>query len=211
MIMKPEFIKQLSQLDDNDTTQKRTIPPLEKWQPATCGNMDLVIKANGEWYHEGQKMTRQSMIDLFAKVLWVEIDEKNIAHYFLKTPVEKIGISVEDAPLQIISVTQIVENGLTFIQFCTSQCDKFVLDDFHEIRFGLPFKNADTAQTSVEKQQSQPYVLVRKNADSSLYALILRSVFYHLVDMGELVETSDSVGLWLTSGEKRFFLAMSVV
>lgn len=208
--MKQGFTEQLASLQDNDKTQKRQIPPLENWHPTACGDMDLVIKANGDWYHEGQKMTRQSMIDLFAKVLWVEVDEQNIAHYFLKTPVEKISITVEDAPLQIVSVEQVVENGLTFIQFCTSQGDKFVLDDFHELRFGLPFKTANMSEEMLERQMSQPYILVRKNADSILYALILRSVFYHLIELGELTEKSNFVELSLKSGDKRSFLAMSV-
>lgn len=206
--MKQDIISQILALDTKESSQQRHIPPLEKWQPAYCGEMNLCIKANGEWYHDGQKMTRQSMIDLFAKVLWAEIDNHQQVHYFLKTPAEKIGIQVEDAPLQIISVEQVLHHHQTWIEFCTSQGDRFYLDTFHTLRFGLPFVNINSLPEQIEKQQSQPYILVRKNANSVLYALILRSVFYHLIDMGELQETEDNVELWLRSGDQRFCLTM---
>lgn len=207
--MKQDLISELSALDNQNSGEKRTIPPLENWQPAYCGEMDLVIKSNGDWIHDGRKMTRQSMIDLFAKVLWAEIDNANQIRYFLKTPVEKIGIQVEDAPLQIVNVEQVIENQQTFIKFTTSQGDCFYLDNFHQVRFGLPFRNVNYSQQSLEKQQSQPYILVRKNADSVLYALILRPVFYHLVNMGELVERADDVALILQSGGQSFSFTMS--
>lgn len=59
-------------------------------------------------------MTRQSMIDLFAKVLWAEVDNDNQVQYFLKTPVEKVAILVEDAPLHIVNIEQTQANGQTF-------------------------------------------------------------------------------------------------
>lgn len=185
--------------------QTRQIPPLEKWQPQFCGQMNLTIKTNGEWWHEGQKMTRQSLIDLFAKVLWAEIQDDNSIHYFLKTPVEKCQIIVEDAPLHLIAVDKIWQDNQPYLVFTTSQGDKVTLDKEHPIRFGLPFH---THAETLQKQQHQPYLLVRTNGNSVLYGLIQRSVFFHLIDLGELVETEQSVELRLQSGHDTFVLSM---
>lgn len=182
----------------------RRIPPLEKWFPKNCGTMDLVIKANGEWWHEGRQMTRQSMIDLFSSVLWTE-DVQGEPTYFLKTPVEKIGIRVEDAPLLITQVNTIEKEGKTYLEFITPHDDRVIADDDHPIIFRLP-PNA-TANTA-----PQPYILVRQNGSSKLYGLIHRNVFYHLINLGELSETSDKTGtqtcLTLRSGDSVFHLSM---
>lgn len=78
---------------------KRSIPPLEQWHPKHCGAMDLLVKANGEWWHEGQLIKRQALVDLFSSVLW-----KEQGKFYLKTPVEQIEIQVEDEPLFINQV-----------------------------------------------------------------------------------------------------------
>ena len=209
--MKQDLIAQINQAEqqaDSTNANKRVIPPLQNWKPKFCGDMNLKICANGEWWHEGSKMTRQSLVDLFPKVLWCEIDENNNAHYFLKTPMEKIGIQVEDAPLHIVAVNQIQHYNQTFIKFCTANGDEFYLDKQHEIRFGLSFNNAKISADMLEKQAEQPYILVRQNGESVLYGLIVRSIFYHLVAMGELIEKNDNVYLQLISGDETFELAM---
>ena len=76
------------------TREGRAIPPLDKWHPENIADMDLVIKANGEWWHEGGKMTRQSLVNLFATILWKE-ENDGVTEYFLKTPVQKIRIQVD--------------------------------------------------------------------------------------------------------------------
>lgn len=180
----------------------RQIPPLENWHPTLCGDMDMLVKANGEWWHEDAKVTRQSLVDLFAKVLWAEVDKNNQVAYYLKTPVEKLRIHVEDAPLLITQVDQITEQGLTWLEFTTSQGDKVKLDNHHPLQFGLPFSNASA------QSKQQPYLLVRQNGDSKLYGLIHRNVFYHLVAMGELFENEQGTTLRLVSGKDRFELLM---
>jgi len=65
----------------------RAIPPLEKWHPEQGEDMDLTIKANGEWWHEGVHMTRQSLDNLFATILWKEENAVKV-EYFLNTPVQ---------------------------------------------------------------------------------------------------------------------------
>lgn len=71
--------------------------------------------------NEGRKVTRQSLVSLFAKVLWAQVDEQGQVSYYLKTPVEKWRIQVDDAPLLITQVDQITEDGKTWLQFVTSQ------------------------------------------------------------------------------------------
>lgn len=201
--------QQLNEIDQASSVISRQIPPLERWQPAFCGEMDMVIKANGEWWHEGRKLTRQSMIDLFSKVLWAEVDAEQKVRYYLKTPVEKLGIRVEDAPLLVIQVDCIEQNGKGYLQFTTSQGDTVIADSEHPIRLGLPFQQS-TGEGVINsaQQMAQPYVLVRTNGASQLYALIHRNAFYHLVDMGELVATATGAMLKLTSGDSEFLLYM---
>lgn len=181
---------------------QRIIPPLENWHPQHCGDMDMVVKANGEWWHNGTKVTRQSLVDLFAKVLWAEVVKDNHVTYYLKTPVEKLKIQVEDAPLLVTQVDTISQDGKDWLQFTTSQGDNIVLDNAHPLQFGLPFVN------TTQNMAQQPYILVRQNGDSVLYALIHRNVFYHLVAMGELVATEQATTLTLTSGGECFELTM---
>ena len=65
----------------------RAIPPLEKWHPEQVEDMDLTIKANGEWWHEGVHMTRQSLVNLFATILWKEENAGKV-EYFLKNQLQ---------------------------------------------------------------------------------------------------------------------------
>ena len=128
------------------------------------------------------------MVDLFAKILWREVDE-----YFLKTPVEKIKIQVEDAPLLISEVDQIDVDGKQDLQMTTQNQDVFVIDKEHPI-YMREFDG-----------EMRPYVKVRYE----LEALIQRNVFYHLVNYGELSETNDGTQLKLNSGDIEYILGMS--
>ncbi|MFW2177749.1 MULTISPECIES: DUF1285 domain-containing protein [unclassified Moraxella] len=186
------------------TRLTRPIPPLEKWQPQSCGAMDMLIKANGDWWHEGRLVTRQSLVELFSKVLWAEEGDVNgngagEVQYFLKTPVEKIQIQVEDAPIIVTEVEQIEHEGQTWLQFCTAQGDVVIADDKHPISLGFPYQNQP-------HQANQPYLLVRQNGDSKLYGLIHRNVFYHLIELGELHATATGATLVLNSGDNQFEL-----
>ncbi|MCH4247838.1 MAG: DUF1285 domain-containing protein [Acinetobacter populi] len=169
-----------------------TIPPLEKWNPEYCGEMDLVIKANGEWWHEGSPIRRQNMIDLFSRVLW-----KEEGSYYLKTPVEKIKIQVEDAPLLVTQVDQIEIDGQTYLQFTTQTQDVIVADQQHPV-----FIRRYVDETG--ESEERPYIKVRFGLD----ALIQRQVFYHLVNYGELFDELHGTCLKLHSGTTQFTLYM---
>jgi len=110
----------------------RAIPPLENWHPEQVTDMDLTIKANGEWWHEGGHMTRQSLVSLFATILWKE-ENNGAVEYFLKTPVQKLRIHVEDAPLLINDVGIVEEQGESWLEFTTSTGDVVRLDGEHPI------------------------------------------------------------------------------
>lgn len=146
---------------------KRSIPPLEQWQPKHCGKMDLKVKANGEWWHEGQLIKRQALLDLFTKVLW-----KEEGKFYLKTPVEQIEIEVEDEPLLVNQVDQIEISGDEFLQLTTTNQDVILVDAEHPI-FMREYAG-----------ELRPYVHVR----FGINALIQRQAFYHLVNYGTLVE-----------------------
>lgn len=159
---------------------KKTIPPLEKWHPKHCGSMDLHIKANGEWWHEGQLIKRQALIDLFASVLWKEEHK-----FYLKTPVEQIEIQVEDEPLFVNQVQQIKINDQSYIQLGTTTGDEILVDEAHAI-FMREFQG-----------EMRPYVHVR----FGLNALIQRASFFHLIELGQLEENAEETILLLQSGD----------
>lgn len=124
------------------------------------------MKANGEWWHEGQLIKRQALLDLFTKVLW-----KEEGKFYLKTPVEQIEIEVEDEPLLVNQVDQIEISGDEFLQLTTTNQDVILVDAEHPILCG-------------NMQELRPYVHVR----FGINALIQRQAFYHLVNYGTLVE-----------------------
>jgi hypothetical protein len=163
----------LQQLSRESTSGK--IPPVENWNPPLSGDMDLCIKANGDWYHEGTLMWRKPLVKLFSSILKKEGDD-----YFLVSPVEKWRIQVEDAPLLVTSL-EIESEGKVRDQkiwFSTTTEDKFLLGGDHLL--ALIKKN----------EQLRPYVRVRHNLD----ALIGRNVFYELV--AKAVNHEGVEGVW---------------
>lgn len=183
------------------TRQGRSIPPLEKWQPEQTIDMDLIIKANGEWWHEGGIVTRQSLVSLFATILWKE-ETNGTTEYFLKTPVQKLRIQVEDVPLLINDVGIVIEDGVSWLEFTTITGDVVRLDNEHPIEL-RSYKPSPPQKDNV-KEQVRPYMLVR----NGLTALIGRNTFYHLAEIGQLTEQDDEVILTLESGGQSYQLLM---
>lgn len=199
----------------------RAIPPLEKWHPENVADMDLVIKANGEWWHEGGQMTRESLVSLFATILWKE-ENKGVTEYFLKTPVQKIRIQVEDAPLLINDVGIVNEGNMSWLEFTTTTGDVVRLDDEHPItlkaynpkdRDEVSDRHDGNSKSEIENHhesaieaQIRPYMLVR----NGLTALIGRNTFFHLAEIGELTEKDGETLLTLQSGGKSYQLSMPV-
>ena len=198
------------------TREGRAIPPLENWHPEQIDDMDLVIKANGEWWHEGGHMTRESLVSLFATILWKE-EKEGVTEYFLKTPVQKLRIQVQDAPLLINDVGIVNEDTNSWLEFTTTTGDVVRLDDEHPI-FLRPYdsvndmdavhnSHGEENQQLTSEVQMRPYMLVR----NGLTALIGRNVFYHLTEIGELTEQDDKTTLTLQSGGHAYTLTMTSI
>jgi len=149
---------------------------LQAWNPPLSGDMDLLIKANGEWYHEGSLITRPSLVKLFASILRREGED-----YFLVSPVEKWRIQVEDVPFLVIEVgfeeTTTAEQQK--VKLHTATGDTFFLDEEHPLRMVYSGEHS-----------LRPYVTVRQGMD----ALIHRNVFYRLSDRA--VSHEGKTGLW---------------
>lgn len=159
----------------------RGLPPLEKWNPPFCGDIDMQIKRDGTWFYEGTPIGRPGLVKLFASILWREGDD-----YFLVTPVEKVGITVEDAPFVAVDFENKGESDAQVLQFETNLGDIAIAGPEFPIRV---VRDEETGEPS-------PYVLIRRN----LEALIDRKSFYRLVDLG--VHHEDWFGVW--SGGKFF-------
>lgn len=167
-------------------------PPVEKWNPDFCGDIDLKIKQDGTWHYMGTPIGRNALVKLFASVLKKEEVTKKEARqekYFLITPVEKVGIIVEDVPFVATQWRQ--END--FIILTTSVGDEVVVSQDNPIV--LKFNS--------QQQDQLPYVLVRRN----LWARLHQNIFYQLIEIGiEGISNDNSKVLELNSGDYCFSL-----
>lgn len=160
--------------------------PVEKWNPEYCGEMDMVIRADGSWWHEGSRITRAPLIKLFASILRKDDD----GHHYLVTPVEKIQITVEVAPFQAIRV-DIEGAGEDQRLFFTTNMDEVI-----EIGPDRPLR----VITDRETLEPTPLILVRGN----LEAVLVRSVFYELVEHASEVDTDEGAQLGVYGGGQFF-------
>lgn len=150
--------------------------PVERWNPDYCGEMDLIIKADGSWWHEGSRITRRGMVDLFASVLRKDADGRT----YLVTPVEKLGVQVERAHFLAIRVDAQGEGETQRLFFQTNLDETVEAGPNHPIR----------VDTDPETMVPDPYVGVR----GRLEAAVTRAVFYELVDLA--VEKDGTLGVW---------------
>lgn len=165
-------------------SQQEGYPPVEKWHPPFCGDMDLVIKANGEWWHEGSPIKREKMVTLFSRILWREGDE-----YFLVTPAEKVRIRVEDVPFQIISFHQEQDHqGQSLIRFQTRTQDLLTLG----VDCDLQLKG--------EGEQAMPYVSVRHG----MWASFHRNVYYQLIECAQSIEKEGAEHMMVESAGRGY-------
>ncbi|KIN74642.1 DUF1285 domain containing protein [Sulfitobacter guttiformis KCTC 32187] len=156
-------------------SKTRGLPPVEKWNPPFCGDIDMEIRRDGTWFYEGTPIGRPGLVKLFASIL-IREGEK----YFLVTPVEKVGIRVLDAPFIAVDFEVSGEDRDQRLTFTTNLDDITVAGEDMPLRF---VRDAETGEPS-------PYVSVRRN----LEALIDRKSFYRLVDLG--VHHKGMFGVW---------------
>ena len=136
--------------------------PVHLWDPPFCGDLDMRIARDGTWFHEGTPIGRERMVKLFASILKREGDR-----HYLVTPVEKVGITVDDAPFVAVDVAREGEDLL----FTTNLGETALAGPDHPIRV---VRDPETGEPA-------PYVEIR----SGLEALIDRKSFYRLVELGE--------------------------
>ncbi|WP_299672270.1 DUF1285 domain-containing protein [uncultured Roseobacter sp.] len=153
----------------------RGLPPVHLWNPPFCGDLDMRIARDGTWFYEGTPIGRPGLVKLFSSIL-----KKEGEKYFLVTPVEKVGITVDDAPFVAVDFEATGAGDAQVLTFFTQVDDKAVASAELPIRV---VRDAATGEPS-------PYVRVR----AELEALIDRKSFYRLVDLG--VHHDDWFGVW---------------
>jgi hypothetical protein len=145
---------------------KGGLPPVHLWNPPFCGDLDMRIARDGTWFYLGTPIGRKELVRLFSTIL-----RKDGEDYFLVTPVEKVGITVEDAPFVAVDFEVEGKGPDQRIIFVTNVGDRAEAGSDCPIR----------VERDPETGEPAPYVLVRAN----LEALIDRKSFYRLVDLGE--------------------------
>jgi hypothetical protein len=165
------------------SSQNAALPPVDKWNPDFCGDIDIQIKHDGTWFYMGTPIGRKALVKLFASVLKREDDL-----YFLVTPVEKVGIKVEDVAF-IITQWQMEDSKLVLT---TNTDHDLIVSDQNPIQI---FADKKTGAFL-------PYALVRRN----LWARLHQNVFYQLAELGEEKELDGKRHLMLNSGDYSFSL-----
>jgi len=155
------------------------LPPVHLWNPEFCGDIDMRIARDGTWFYLGTPIGRKPMVRLFSTIIRRDGDD-----YFLITPVEKVGIKVDDAPFVAVLLEVRGEGESQVLRFTTN------VDDEIEAGLDHPLRVSIDPQT----QEPAPYVHVRTN----LEALIHRNVFYQMVDLSVIREVDGQrwLGVW---------------
>ncbi|WP_417523352.1 DUF1285 domain-containing protein [Marinovum sp.] len=155
------------------------LPPVHLWNPPDCGDLDMRIARDGTWFYLGTPIGRKELVRLFSTIL-----RKDGDRYVLVTPVEKVGITVDDAPFVAVDFEVSGEGREQVLTFETNVGDFTVAGPEAPIR----------VERDAETGEPAPYVLVR----AELEALIDRKSFYRLVEIGQHheVEGERWFGLW---------------
>jgi hypothetical protein len=141
------------------------LPPVHLWNPPFCGDLDMRIAGDGTWFYLGTPIGRPALVRLFSTIL-----KREGGKHFLVTPVEKVGITVDDAPFLAVEMLKEQDTRGTVLKFRTNVDDWVACDSEHRLRFEM-----------AEDGGLTPYLHVR----SDLWAKVTRAVYYDLVDMGE--------------------------
>lgn len=149
---------------------KASLPPVERWEPPFCGDLDMEIRSDGTWFYMGTPIGREPLVRLFSTVLRKDEDGKT----YLVTPVEKVGIRVQDAHFVAVEMSVTEEAGESVLTFRTNVGDVVEADPEHKLRFEVVGEN----------HELKPYLSVR----GRLEALVSRAVMYDLVERGEVLD-----------------------
>lgn len=149
---------------------KASLPPVERWEPPFCGDLDMEIRSDGTWFYMGTPIGREPLVRLFSTVLRKDEDGKT----YLVTPVEKVGIRVQDAHFVAVEMSVTEEAGESVLTFRTNVGDVVEAGPEHKLRFEVVGEN----------HELKPYLSVR----GRLEALVSRAVMYDLVERGEVLD-----------------------
>src|ERR1700704_2242102 len=164
------------------------LPPVHLWNPPFCGDLDMRIAGDGTWFYMGTPIGRPALVRLFSTIL-----KREDGKHFLVTPVEKVGIRVDDAPFLAVEMqNEQSERGGRLLRFRTNVDDWVACDGSHRLRFEMA---ADGGLT--------PYLHVR----SDLWAKVTRALYYDLVDMGEERVVDGEPMFGVESGGEFFAMA----
>ncbi|EDZ46217.1 conserved hypothetical protein [Rhodobacterales bacterium Y4I] len=158
-----------------DAKKRGGLPPVHLWNPPFCGDLDIRIARDGSWHYLGTPFTRFELVKLFASIL-----KREDGKYYLVTPVEKVGITVEDAPFVAVDFDAAGQGREQVITFTTNIGDTAAAGPEHPVRVARDGESGEPA----------PYVMIR----AGLEALIDRKSFYRLAELGE--HHGDWFGVW---------------
>jgi hypothetical protein len=175
---------------DQKASGKVGLPPVDKWNPPFCGDLNMEIRSDGTWFYMGTPIGRQPLVRLFSTVLRKDADGET----YLVTPVEKVRIWVQDAPFLAVEMNVSEREGERILTFRTNVGDVVEVGPTHPLRFEMAGDNAEL----------KPYLLVR----GRLEALVSRAVMYDLVALGEAVTGEDGVEMFSVRSGGQIFPIM---
>lgn len=141
------------------------LPPVHLWNPPFCGDLDMRIASDGTWFYLGTPIGRPALVRLFSTIL-----KREDGKHFLVTPVEKVGIKVDDAPFLAVEMVKDSDSQGPLLRFRTNVDDWVTCDAAHGLRFEV-----------ADDDGLMPYLHVR----GDLWAKVTRALYYDLVDIGE--------------------------
>ncbi|HEX8572685.1 MAG TPA: DUF1285 domain-containing protein [Allosphingosinicella sp.] len=170
----PDDLAGLSLAEIARLAEEKKLPPVDKWNPAHCGDSEMRIAADGTWFHQGSPIGRPAMVRLFSTILRREPDGR----FVLVTPVEKLDIEVEDAPFVAVELRAEGSGESASLAFRLNTGDVVIAGPGHGLRF-------DSGP-----EGPHPYLEVRPGLD----ALVARPVYYELAELA--LAAGDPPGLW---------------
>ena len=183
----PDILRGLAEVQA-DAAHTYRLPPIEKWNPPFCGDLDMRIAVDGTWFYLGTPIGRPALVRLFSTILRREAD----GAFVLVTPVEKVGLQVEETPFIAVRVDATGKGQAQQLTFMTNVGDSVVAGADHPMR--VEFRG--------DVKEPRPYVHVR----GGLEARIARAVFYELVGLAEERRTATGRELGVWSGGTFFSL-----
>jgi hypothetical protein len=162
----------------------RKAPPVHLWNPPYCGDLDMRIAADGTWFYMGTPIGRPALVKLFASVL-----KNEDGRFFLVTPVEKVGIKVDDMPFLAVEMEARGEGADRTLIFRTNVDDVVECGPAHALRFEVEAEGG-----------LRPYLHIRRD----LWAKVTRALYFDLVSLGEIRQEGDRELFGVTSAGEFF-------